>query len=116
MEVFISKHQKESKEEYWQRHISHCRRSGKSRKEYCRTHGLAESTYGYWKKRLSVTRESRPKFYALAVQQPSAPPINVEKGGGISLFLADNRFRIELAEDFSVTALTQLIVTLEEMR
>ncbi len=51
--------QKTDKHEYWQKHIRACAQSGMSQAEYCRTHGLKDSRFTYYKLRAAKS-DARP--------------------------------------------------------
>jgi len=42
-------------EQLWQIHLDNCKTSGMSIREYCRQNNLRQSSYYYWKSRLSVS-------------------------------------------------------------
>ena len=102
------------KHAYWQRHIEDCERKHLSQKDYCRTHGLALSTFRYWKKKLGTEIPDSPRFFPLAVQ-PDSSQATFQITSGLSLQLASGKFNIELAENFSAGCLKKLIHILEEL-
>lgn len=103
------------KHAYWQRHIEDCQRNHLSQKDYCRAHGLALSTFRYWKKKLGTETPDGPRFYPLTVQHDSPQAATLPIASGLSLQLASGKFNIELAENFSAGCLKKLIHTLEEL-
>ena len=103
-----------SKQTFWRQHIEDCRRSHLAQNEYCRLHGLALSTFCYWKRKLDVGSIKTPCFYPLTVQQVSPPP-PLRAESGLSLQFGKGKFSIELAEKFSATCLKKLILTLDEL-
>lgn len=103
-----------SKREYWQKHITRWNRCGMSQRQYCQNNSLPLSTFGYWKRKLQVSRSEQSRFYPLAV--PSIPVSNVNgSDSGLCLFLRDKKFQIDIAKNFSATSLKKLISTLEEV-
>ncbi len=48
-------------EEFWRDRIEAQRGSGVSIREFCYRHGLAVSTFSYWKRRIVRSDESRPE-------------------------------------------------------
>ncbi|WP_163339171.1 hypothetical protein [Desulfopila sp. IMCC35008] len=104
----------ESKADFWQRHIEVCNRSSLTQTQYCRQHSLALATFGYWKRRLNMTRQKKARFYPLTVQ-----PVQAENPGlstaVVSLYLCNDRFRIDLSEGFSAPTLKKLVSTLEQL-
>lgn len=106
--------QVESKAEFWRRHIENCSRSPLTQGQYCREHSLALSTFGYWKKRLRMPSQPSVRFYPLTVQ--SVQKTNTASStAGLSLYFCNDKFRIELAENFSAACLQKLITTLEQL-
>ncbi len=101
-----------SKQKFWQQHIQDCSRSTFSQTQYCLTHGLALSTFSYWKRKLSKSRKDSPRFYPLTVQ-PVLPHKTHSVGSGLTLHRG--KFRIDLSENFSTTSLKNLLVTIEQL-
>lgn len=101
-----------SKKEFWHHHIENCSSSGLSQNRYCKENGLALSTFGYWKRQLAKRKNIKPKFYPLTLQ---APPVasSGSKNSGLSLYLRNDKYRIELTEEFSSGCLKKLISVLE---
>lgn len=104
----------ESKIDFWRQHIEDCSRSHLSQYEYCRTHDLALSTFSYWKRRLIAGKKERVCFYPLAVEVASQP-VSPSAGSGLSLYLGQDKYHVELSANFSTSALKQLIVTLDQL-
>ncbi len=104
----------ESKVDFWRSHIENCLASSLSQRRYCLKHSLALSTFGYWKKKLQTTRQEKIRFYPLTVQ-----PAQQEKSGplvsGLSLHFGNDKFRLDISEDFSVPALKKLITIFEQL-
>lgn len=103
-----------SKKEFWFHHIERFSHSGLSQKRYCQENGLALSTFSYWKRKLAKRRATQQKFYPLTLQ---APPVtsSAGKGSGLSLYLGNDKYRIELSEEFSPGCLTKLISVLQRL-
>lgn len=101
-----------SKKELWHHHIESCSQSGLSQERYCKENGLALSTFGYWKRQLAKRRATKPKFYPLTLQAPLVTS-SVSKDSGLSLYLGNDKYRIELSEEFSSACLKQLISVLQ---
>ena len=103
-----------SKSAFWLQHIENCRRGSLNQKQYCRKHSIALSTFCYWKRKLITPQQKEEvRFYPLTVQpakrrQPTALP------AGLSLYFSKDDLRVELAEDFSVPALKQLLGVLQQ--
>ncbi len=105
-----------SKEEFWRRHVEDSKLNPLPQKQYCQEHGLALSTFGYWKRRLGASKKDKPQFYPLTIQPVTPSPKEFQPTqSGMSLHLCKDKFRIELAENFSTRSLKKLIVTLEQL-
>jgi hypothetical protein len=103
-----------SKQKFWQQHIQDCSHGTLSQKQYCQRHGLALSTFNYWKKRHPTPMNRKPRFYPLATQ-PLIQKDYQPSSSGLSLHLSQGKFRIDLAESFSESTLKKLIVTLGQL-
>ena len=101
-----------SKEEFWRNHIQSCSQSNLSQERYCREHGLALSTFSYWKRQLAKSKDRETRFFPLMLQGPPATTKDKE-ASGVSLYLKDGNYRIEISEEFSSSCLKQLISVLE---
>lgn len=106
---------KESKSAFWQQHIEECSRSSLSQKQYCSRNFLALSTFTYWKRKLETGKpQEQIRFYPLTVQ-PELPRSAPSRPAGISIRLAQNDLRVDLAEDFSAPALMKLLTSLKQL-
>jgi len=103
-----------AKLQYWHEHIESWKISGLSQAEYCRLNSLRPKNFWYWKKQ---TREAleQLRFFPLALVPRKA--VNPIKPGSASLQLTlqEQRFRIEIGENFSPSVLKGLIMTLEQL-
>ncbi len=81
-----------SRRELWAKHLSDCHVSGLSYAAYCRRHDLAESTYAYWRRRLSAAQPGRSGFAELKV--------TAGKRSGIEIILR-NQIRLGIDCDTS---------------
>ncbi len=101
-----------SKEAFWKDHVEQCGSGDESQQDYCRRNNLALSTFGYWKRKLSRHSE-KTRFYPLVVSdvKEDVPGIST----GISLHLEQHHLRIELTEEFSMSALKRVMTVLEDM-
>jgi hypothetical protein len=104
-----------AKEHFWQEHIAGWKASGLGQQVYCHNNHLAVSTFGYWlrKLKLPVCRSDKPRFYPLAVTIPHQACRQGENT--LRLVLAENRFTIEISEEFSPSTLQRLILALEQL-
>lgn len=104
-----------SKQKQWEEHISCWKKSDLTQRQYCLSQGIAISTFSYWIRKFSkrVEKPGPVRFYPLTVQGVST---SVERKGfqaGIRLSLCNDKFKIDLEEEFSATTLKKLIATLE---
>lgn len=102
------------KKEFWLNHIKECGKSDLSQIEYCTTHQIPLSTFGYWKRKLKKSDSCNPVFYPLAVS-PEPYSKAVERDSGLTLKLKNGRFSIEIDEGFSTSVLSQLVHALEKL-
>lgn len=105
---------RQEKQKFWQQHVLNWEESNLSQKAYCELHSLPLQSFGYWKRKLKLPAVDLPCFYPLAV--PDVPPPKAKLGGsGLSLLLYNDRFRVEIKEDFSSGLLKKLVVALEQL-
>ena len=103
-----------SKKDFWFHHIEECTKSDLSQVDYCTTHSIPLSTFGYWKRKLRENQNCKPVFYPLTVS--TIPSIkNCKDGSGLILHLKDRRFSIEIEKGFSGTTLSQVVTALEQL-
>jgi hypothetical protein len=108
---FRSASRSKVKKVYWQQQIRNWKASGLSQKQFCRRQSLALSTFSYWKRKIEVSETEAVKFYPLSIAAPTAKFSN----SGLLLLIGNKRFAVEIKEEFSSTALKQLISTLEQL-
>jgi len=108
-----AKHTLEQKRILWRRHITSWKKTDISQAEYCRRNGLSSRSFGYWKKRQDCAKVNSVSF----IPVPLAQPIDVSAKVGRAPFciLLDDRYRIEVGDDFSPLTLQRLMHTLERM-
>ena len=92
--------------EFWSDQVSECRDSGLSYAEYASRHGLKESAFGYWGKKLSGESTERPTFVQLKV--------STGEKTGIEIIL-QNDIRIAVGADFDAAMLKKLIGVLQPL-
>ncbi|WP_319548641.1 hypothetical protein [Desulfogranum marinum] len=61
-----------------------------------------------------MTGQKKARFYPLTVQSVSKTKSSFSSAG-ISIRIGDDKYRIDLAEEFSTPTLTKLIKTLEQL-
>lgn len=108
----------ERKRKFWQQHIISWQSSGQSQQAYCREHGIALATFGYWRHKLKKIDCQKPRFYPIeVVEEISNTQENFsDTGTGVRLVLQDNRFAIDIGEHFSERVLRNLIICLEAIQ
>ena len=99
------------KKVFWQQQIRNWKASGLSQKQFCRRQALALSTFSYWKRRIEIPQAEDIKFYPLSIPAPKPHPAD----SGLRLLVGNKRFTIEFKEEFSPTALKNLLSTLEQL-
>ena len=108
-----SNHTLKQKRTFWPEHITSWEKTEMSQAEYCRRYGLSSKSFTYWKKRQGQTKVNPVSF----VPVPLAPAIDVgNKIGSASLCIVlDERYRVEVGDDFSPLTLQRLVHVLERM-
>jgi len=105
-----------SKQAFWQQHIDAWCQSGQSQQRYCQIHGLALSTFGYWRRKLKKGSAEKPRFYPLVLSGHSFVSGKFQaNNASVRVVLGDNRFTIEMDEHFSPAVLRDVVTTLEQL-
>jgi hypothetical protein len=104
-----------AKRQYWQEHIESWKRSGLSQAEYCRLNSLRLKNFWYWKKQYSEKASDQLHFFPLALVPIKAAKAIKPEPASLQLTLQEQRFRIEIGENFSPSVLKGLILTLEQL-
>ena len=104
-----------AKRQYWQEHIEFWKRSGLSQAEYCRLNSLRLKNFWYWKKRYARETSEQLHFFPLALVPTKTVKAIKSAPASLQLTLQEQRFRIEIGENFSPSALKGLIMTLEQL-
>ena len=74
-------------------------KSGKTKKEFCREHGIKEGTfYGWYKKSSKKPRRSssKPKFHEINIPVQTCFPVQVDLPGGARVSIRNTVSREEL--------------------
>ena len=104
-----------AKRQCWHEHIESWKISGLSQAEYCRLNSLRLKNFWYWKKQNTGEALEQLRFFPLAlVPRKAVNPIKPESAS-LQLTLQEQRFRIEIGENFSPSVLKGLIMTLEQL-
>ena len=95
---------------HWQAHTKAQKKSGLNRAEYCRRHNLSYHALTYWQRKLS--QPSRQ--HAQLVPVPTAAMVREKNmsSSGVKILL-NNRIAIEVDDQFSLRALSQVLSVLE---
>lgn len=102
------------KKDFWYQHLEEWAKSNLSQVEYCRTHKIALSTFGYWKRKLNGSQKSKPVFYPLAISPEPSSHHDVKKSG-LTLHFKGRGFSLEIEQEFSKATLSQVVVTLDRL-
>lgn len=79
------------RERLWRRRLAEHQRSGRTVREFCRTRGLAESRFHYWRHEIARRDRHTPAFVPVAVVPtpaavtPADEPIELRLAGGHEL-------------------------------
>ena len=106
-----AKHILEQKRTFWQGHINSWEKTSMTQAEYCRQNGLSSKTFGYWKRK-------NAKLNSLSfIPVPLTPPMDActKISRAPLCIVIDNRYRIEVSDNFSPLTLQKLVHTLEQM-
>jgi hypothetical protein len=106
---------KQAKRQYWQAHVESWKRSGLSQAEYCRLNFLPVKNFWYWNKLYNKETTGQLRFLPLALAYGKAGDAIRSQPTSLQLTLQGQRFRIEIGENFSPSALKGLILTLEQL-
>lgn len=105
----------QSKSAFWKQHLENFISSPLNQKQYCKSNGLALSTFGYWKRKLKADHQQNPvTFYPLTVQ-PQITKHRCSRPAGLSIRFHQDELQVELTEDFSATTLKKLLTTLRQL-
>lgn len=108
-----SNHPQKQKRKFWKKHIASWQETEISQAEYCRRNGLKTKSFTYWKKKHKPIKDDCVSF----VPVPLTPAIDVSNniGRGSLCLLLDERYRIEVGDDFSEFTLQRLLHVLERI-
>jgi hypothetical protein len=108
-----AKHTLKQKRTFWRTHITSWEKTDISQAEYCRRNGLSSRSFGYWKKRQDCAKVNSVSFIPVPLAQPI--DVSTKVGRAPLCILLDNRYRIEVGDDFSPLTLQGLLHALERM-
>jgi hypothetical protein len=104
----------QTKAAFWQHYIEEHNRISLSQVAYCRANSLALSTFQYWKRKLKTDSLQKPaRFYPLTAQI-TPPKEHTLAPSGIAMRVSNDEVRVEIAEEFSASALKELLVVLRQ--
>ena len=111
---------KGSREGYWRRHVAGWVRSGESVRGYCRSRGVSEAAFHFWKRELkrrdagAVTKAERPVFaegrLAPSVVREAFPSAGL--GARIEIAVSGSR-RIQVHPGFDEETLLRVVAAVE---
>lgn len=106
-----------SNQKFWRAHVVACQKSGLSRAEYCRQHNISHHQLRYWHKKQEQPGQTSPvqpgiTFAPIALTRTVKNTCHV---GWVSTLRVEvgNRFKVEVADEFSPVILARLISVLE---
>ena len=89
--------------EEWWKIVRAQQKSDQTVSSFCRQQGIKEGTFYYWRSKIDRREEFEEGFISLRPQPSGSGVIVLRCGGGLAL---------ELPQDYSVSALSQLIRSL----
>lgn len=101
---------RQSRKEYWSRHIENWNRSGLSQVQYCLENQLNKHTFAYWKSKLNKQSLFRPLLPVSVRTDIASSKSSFPSGISISF---EERFRVCLEVGFNCDTLSRLIDLLE---
>ncbi len=102
---------RKAKYNLWQERIENWKNSGLTQKQFCKEHQLKKSTFLYW--HLKFNREKRVRnLLPVTITSDNNPPSSLLGSSGVS-FCVNQRYTIQLAEQFNSQTLAKLIDFLE---
>lgn len=101
------------KQRFWRAHIRAWGKSGLSQNDYCRRNQLKNNQFGYWKKKMAEQSGRAVSFIPVPVDKP-LPAFAGGKSSGLTVVLR-NGIGIQLDNDFTAAALSQVIALLGEV-
>lgn len=82
---------------------------------YCKQHGLAVQTFGYWNRKLRRQNENKPRFYPIALSSAVPPAPDRQVSADLELNVCGSRFSVKVGRDFDAETLSKLILSLEAL-
>ena len=95
---------------FWEQHFKHWEASGIRQTEYCHINDLSPKSFTYWKCNLRKEPEATTFFPITLRTSPVAQ--NRIKHEALKL-ICNDKYRIEVGDNFSPNTLTKLIRTIE---
>ena len=101
--------------QFYQKHLTNWKGSGLSQAEYCRRNSLLRHRFGYWKRKL-FKKEEQVKFAVLPVSlSEQSVPFITENVFSTLRLMVDDRFSLEIPDQFSQDTLTKVLQVLKEL-
>ena len=100
------------KRKFWQAQVKDWKESSLTQAEYCRRQGLKAHRLGYWVNKPST--ESVPSNQPLALVEIPIQKIPVCGNAALKLTI-DNRYQVEISDNFTPTTLEQVLLVLRRV-
>ena len=97
------------KRKFWHEHIKAWSESGMTQAEYCRQSHLSSKSFGYWKRK-QKKKDENITFYPVPSNQMVMP--NNENQLFSLRLIVDDRFKIEVGDEFVPATLGKLVQSL----
>lgn len=83
----------QSKERFWQGHISGWKKSSVGIREYCRRHGISKDTFYYWRKRIGANSDNGLPRRTQASPRSIFAPVTIERAEVLSSGPSSDHFQ-----------------------
>jgi transposase len=97
-----------SRETYWRSVLARWERSGLSVRTFCRTEGLNQGTFYWWRRELNRRDQPQPAFLPVRILPERAEPAS----GNIQVVLANGR-AVRVSAGFDPQTLVRVVELLE---
>jgi len=101
---------------HWQAHIQALKKSGLSRAEYCRRHGLSYDAMTYWlRKNIKGNGNQQPTLVPVPLQSRINEPTQSSSGNVVRVVLPGD-VAVEVSDNFAPSTLANVLSVLEARR
>ncbi len=112
MQPSVRRQNKKRSKDFWANHIKKWAQSGQTQISYCQKNGLGPKAFIYWKSKLK--KESQDVSFFPVPLRAYPKPAGTIRPEPLKL-ICNNRYRIEVGENFSPDTLKKLIQTIERL-